>query len=246
MLMIASVELSPKANDLREQYTELVKAQDTVDGLDVSVLGHDTPDSVIASAAHVLAIAFDKDPVFAYLRGGDKSPLNPVFDFILRESIDHGGTPVIAQNPDKEVVGVIDMQLPGMKPESPLYSIRYGAPSAIGVFGLMGAIKSAYGLSGVERSVEKQKSNVGVSDAMYLNYVGILQPFRGKSVIHALADPGLKVADQYGFHAFLASSNDRVNGASFGKAGYVNPNRHRYLHGLGPDVIVRHRPPQTT
>lgn len=242
--MITSVELSPEAVDLRAQYTDLVNAQDTMGRLNVSVLGPDTPDSVIKKAAHVLAIAFDKDPVFAYLRGGDKSPLNPVFDFILRESIDHGGTPVIAQNPDQEVVGVMDMQLPGMKTESLLYPLRHGAPAAIGVFGLMGAIKSSLGLSGVERDIDGAVKNAKVPDAMYLNYVGILQPYRGDNVIHALADPGLKVADQNGLDAFLASSNDRVNGASFKKAGYAKIKQHKYLHGLGPDVTIRHRKPQ--
>ena len=242
------IEMMPNATDLRGHYTEVVDAQNSIVDFNLSVLGPDTPDSVIASAGHVLAIAFDKDPVFAYLRGGDKSPLDPVFDFILRESIDHGGTPVIAQKPDKEVVGLIDMQLPGMKTESALYPFRFGAPSAIGVFGLMGAIKSSLGLSGVEKSVEKAKKSVGVSDAMYLNYVGILPTHRGDhTVIHALADPGLEIADQYGLPAFLASSNDRVNGVSFGKAGYAEIGRHSYLHGLGPEVIIRHRqPPQQT
>ncbi len=224
------------ANALREQYTGFVEQQNAQNPDFTALVLTPSDDDGIHDAALVLGQAFEqRDPVFSHLRdvGQRHKPLDRFFEYVVRESLMRGGSPVVAYQDDDTPVAASLYELPGMRPESKLYTYINGAPPTIRTFGLSGALRAGSAVAEVDQKMDKIKAGLK-KPALYLAYIGVRPDFRGTGAIHAVADPALNLADEFNIFAALVSSNRQINLDAFRKAGYKEVSTTHYDGGKGP------------
>ncbi len=236
------------ATALREQYVELASHHNAQDSEYTAHVLTPRDNDGIRDAALVLGEAFEHgDPVFSHLRevGQRHKPLNRFFEYVVRESLMRGGSPVVAYRDDETPVAASLYELPGMRPESTVYTYLHGAPPTIRAFGLSGALRAGSAVAEVDQKMNEIKADLK-KPVLYLAYIGVRPDFRGTGAIHAVADPALKLADKFDLFATLVSSNRQQNHDAFTKAGYREVSTTHYDGGTGPVLgnMVR-RPKQS-
>ncbi len=219
--MVMSVNDVQYANALREQYAGFVEQQNQQGSEFTAHLVLPGDDVGAEDAAIVLGEAFSgKDPVFSHLQevGGKSAPLKGIFEYLVSASIDHGGSPVVAYRDGVPVAASL-YELPGMRPESTVYTLRHGGPPTIATYGIRGALRALSAVTDVDREIEAVKSSLS-GPVIYLNYIGVRPDFRGTGAIHTVADPALRLADSRIQLPIALVSSNRDNVDSFRKAGY--------------------------